>query len=258
MNYDERTLNAYIDGELDSAQAAAIARAEADDAELRARLDALRQSDRVLREACEPIAERPLPAAVTEMLADATGTRARQPSFRLADTLAWLAGPLKSLPLPATGIAAGAVVGLVAAYLVLAPGERGGTTLPGRIESGTALYAALQQQPSGSTTNVDGRTLQPLLSFRSSGGDYCREFILAGNTQRRHAVACAGANAWRVQASVELPGGGGESEGYIPAAGESGNAVGDFVDEHMAGIPLDRTRERALIESGWQQPDQRR
>ena len=258
MHYDERTLNAYIDGELDSEQTATIARAEARDSELRAHLDALRRSDRMLREACASIVERPLPASVTELLENSGKAPAQEQTSLVANAAQTLAGLLRPLPLPATGIAAGAAATLVAVYLALAPGEREETTLPQRIEAGTPFYTALQEQPSGNALSVNGQTLQPLLSFRTSDGNYCREFILSGDTQRRHAVACAGAGAWQVKASVSLSVSAGEAEGYIPASGESENAVSEFVDNHMAGIPMDRTREQTLIESGWKRADTKR
>ena len=253
MKYDDHTLNAYIDGELDAAEAEAIARDERADAQLRERLEQLRQCDHALREACEPIAQRPLPAAVTALLEKTAETPAPTRSNRLADMLQQLAGLLRPLPMPAAAVAASAAAALVLAYLVLIPGDPSGSPLPQRIEAGTALHAALQEQPSGTSVNVNGDTLRPLLSFRTDDGRYCREFVLTADTRRRRAVACAAANGWRVQASSTMNPATGDAQGYVPASGDSQGAVADFVDTHMAGIPFDHARERALIASGWDQ-----
>ena len=101
MNYDDETLMAYVDGELDAARRAEIAAALARDPGLARRIE----SQRVLRarvsDAFAPVLEQPVPEALRAAAAERRGTVVQFPA-RAARRLARPGRALKLLgPAPA-------------------------------------------------------------------------------------------------------------------------------------------------------------
>jgi anti-sigma factor RsiW len=90
--FDDTTLGAYVDGELPLSAAAAIARAEASDPALRARIEALRALGAAARNSFATIEREALPAALAHRLDQVTAARTGTGENRSARWLASLLG----------------------------------------------------------------------------------------------------------------------------------------------------------------------
>lgn len=239
---DFELLSAYMDGELEPANAAILEARLGQDPDLRARLAELRALQSRLRDAAAALEGTPLPAHITELL---------QPQ----------PGGIRSLPHRLTRFRGNLRQGFaVAASLVVAAGIL--LAIPqwqGDIDSSSdaALFtAALETLPSRATgwdTLEDGRRLRAVLSFPSREGNWCREYILADDDGAIRGVACRDSGNWTTRIAVTqtlLPGG--DEEAYRPAsAGDSGD-IARFIDQQAAGDVAGAKREAGLIARNWQ------
>ncbi|MFQ5564499.1 MAG: anti-sigma factor family protein [Parvularculaceae bacterium] len=250
MTYSDETLSAYLDGELSGEKADALRRALEREPALKARLDALSAADETVRRAYASIDDAPMPARLLRLLgvekettggsrgADVTPSPARKPLRR---------APVWSLPLAAS-VALLAGVGLGAALFTEGPGE-GAVRFAGVIGASDSLYAALETGRSGVAATVGGAQVTPLLTFRTADGGYCREFVSRDDSAGMRSVACREGSAWRVKIAVaDAPLASGAY--YAPAAGANA-AIAVFVDDAIAGEPLNRDDEARLLENGW-------
>ena len=247
MNYDDDTLMAYADGELDPAQRAAIARAIQDDpavAAAVARHQALRQD---VFAAFAPTLDEPVPerlqppAARVHDLGAVRAARAatqeqweqRQVQHRRPAWPQWGA------------LAASLVVGVLAGSL--GSGWFGsGTELvrgpAGELSAGGRLAQALDRQLAQEGGSGDVRVG---LSFVARDGNYCRSFQLGGSA----GLACREGGNWRVPVLADSPA---QAGAYRQAAAPLPPAVLDAVDARIAGATLDAAAERAARERGWE------
>jgi len=237
---DITLLSRYLDGELPAAEAARLDQRLAGDAELRAGLDRLRELNRQVCSLFE--AGDTVPTAVSELLAEAP----QAPSKR---------GEILRFPGPERATRessrrwpfalAASFVAVIGAGLILESGGPSETLLPG---NDAIVSAALDQYPSGDgwVALADGRELQPVLTFPSREGEWCREFLLRGGDNDWRAVACRDDGRWVTQAA------GLESfidagQAYRPAGSGDAAPVAVFISDHAADIALDREAERALL-----------
>lgn len=242
MHYDDDTLMAYADGELDPAQRAAIAQAIQDDpavAAAVARHQALRQDVFAAFASTldEPVPERLRPpAARVHDLGAVRAARAAGQEQRVRQRRpAW----------PQWGaLAASLVVGVLAGSL--GSGWFGsGTELvrgrAGELSAGGRLAQALDRQLAKDAGSGDVRVG---LSFVSRDGSYCRSFQLGGSA----GLACREGGSWRVPVLADSPA---QAGAYRQAAAPLPPAVLDAVDARIAGATLDAAAERAARERGW-------
>lgn len=242
MHYDDDTLMAYADGELDPAQRAAIAQAIQDDPAIAAavaRHQALRQD---VFAAFAPTLDEPVPerlqppaARVHDLGAVRAARAAGQEQLARQRRPAW----------PQWGaLAASLVVGVLAGSL--GSGWFGsGTELvrgpAGELSAGGRLAQALDRQLAQDAGSGDVRVG---LSFVSRDGSYCRSFQLGGSA----GLACREGGSWRVPVLADSPA---QAGVYRQAAAPLPPAVLDAVDARIAGATLDAAAERAARERGW-------
>ncbi len=122
----------------------------------------------------------------------------------------------------------------------------------GRVDH--SLAQALEQVPSSGadwTALPDDRKVRPVLTFRSDGGSWCREYLVADARGSWHGVACREEQHWNntVITRAKLVIGPGE---YRPAGAANPRPVSAYIDSHSADIPLGADQEAALIARGWQ------
>jgi negative regulator of sigma E activity len=239
---DDDALSALIDGALPSGEADALRARIARDPTLAARLAAMERANSAVRDAYRGVVDEPLPERVVELL------RAPQASER--DDLAarrrrralpaWL--PLAAAASVALAIGLG--LGLTSSQAPDTPGGLLATTGP--VARGSMLHELLESTPSGAPREVDGATAEARYTFRTQGGEWCRELAVSSGASRNAAVACRRDGAWSVDlVGVEAAGG----EVYRPAGGDT--PLREAVDALIDGEPLERDAERALFARGW-------
>jgi hypothetical protein len=232
MISDERFF-AWLDGELDPAEAAAIGALVAADPALQRRAEAHRALGGGLRAAFDPIAEAPLPARLLE----AAGPReAEVVDFgtardrRLASYPVWTQYAAMAATL-AIGIVAGSMIDSSASSPIAS--ENGQLVASGDLEQ--ALYARLASAPADEGARIG-------LTFRDAVGDLCRSFTDDGAA----GLACHQRGDWRIRGLFQA--GEGQQAEFRMAAGPDPR-LAELIDATMAGEPLDASAERKALDS---------
>ena len=240
MNLTDEVLSAFLDGELPEADMQAIRDQLVADQALGERLADLAAVDRTLTDHYGAIDQRPLPAAVTELLQPQAAPPATVVAFpywrRARQGLQRRAG---------TAVAAALALGFGLAHW-----------WPGAPTDGNADWPivadALEVSPSGQTHNLTtGAELTPRLTFTNTAGAFCRQFHLQGPDKASENIACrnSGRIAGEQVASVAVPRVEAENR-YQTASG--GSVLDSTLDQMIAGDLITPARERQLMENGWQ------
>lgn len=238
---NDETLSTYLDGELDAGERARIEAALAADPAARARLEVLRSSTTLAREAFDARLREPVPPSLVAAVRAAARKSAAAP--RRTAWLAWLRS-LLTMPAPALAAAAGLtlVIGAVG-YLV----GRFGTApadalalLEGRAE---AVRAALDTRASGASFTVGSARVELRATYRVDEATLCRELRVQWQGDARRSLVCGGPGEWRVVAVAPEGGAGG---GYRLASGASG-PLESLLAEMGAAAPLAADAERAAL-----------
>ncbi len=273
MTFDDETLMAYVDGELDAETRARVDAALVDDPSLADRLavflgtaDLLAPLDATLEEPVPPtllpptLRQATLPPAPLEP-PPARAVRAPEPL--LARLLDWLGGP-RGLATGAAGLVLGAAVVLALGPTPsTGPGPMAGN---GPAPTGNsvadaldpALIAVLDEGPSGQRRAIEGRrAITPVMTIAAADGNLCREFsdlhtAAAGDARLYRGLACRSPGSdWQLRARIATsvaPSGDGD---YQPAS--SGTEAFDALVESLApGSMLSAGDEAALIARNWQ------
>ncbi len=233
MISDERFF-AWLDGELDPAEAAAIDAIIAADPELQSRAQAHRALGERLAGAFNPIADSPVPARLSEA---AERKEAQIVDFGAAKQRR----AARSMPAPAqwAAMAATLAIGLVAGSM-LDPGasgpivrENGQLVASGELEQ--ALYARLASAPADEGTRIG-------LTFRDTAGDLCRSFTGDGAA----GLACHQGGDWRIRGLFQSGEG---QQGEFRMASGPDPRLAELVDSTISGEPLDASAERKALDS---------
>lgn len=218
---------AWLDGELDAEQAAAVEARVASDPALAERARAHRALGAGLRAAFDPVAT-PAPARIGGEGVGLTPPRAA-------------ANENRRLPMW-TALAATLALGLAVGTLL--PG-RGTPEAPvkldgGRMVAAAALDQALDTQLASAGSGEDVRIG---LTFRNADGQWCRSFDgKAGN-----GLACRRDDDWQVLALFPA----GEANGDYRMAAGTDPQLAAIIDGRMAEDAVDPAAERAARDGGW-------
>jgi hypothetical protein len=268
MNLNDHTLLAYLDGELDDAQCAAVEAACAEQPALAQRLDQLALSDERVRRSYQAVLEEPVPLSLIAAILSAPDPRGRRSnaSRRGRSTASpWPRWTTWLAPLWASwggrGAAAFASVALLALGAVVAwtlhPGPDPGWALKaGEPLQDRSLLVALETAPSGREVEAAGRQFQILASFEHTQGGFCREFNASenGDDPADHlGVACrTGQGHWElVVLATENRPADPQHGGYRTASERQFEVVDGWRLAHTQGQPMEPAQERALIDRGW-------
>lgn len=244
---DYELLSQYLDDELPPAAARQLEQRLSAEPRLQDLLGRLQSVQRRLQETYGQASIGPVPASVTALLQDSPvqGANAANTAHMPSNVVAL---PRKRTPAWGFALAASLVVA-ASATLVSQWNQQSGA--PG-VDS--ALSIALENTPSRGTgweALGDGRMVRPVLSFQSSTGSWCREYLVADGDSGWHGVACRGDSGWTtmVVAAAQITDSPAE---YRPAGATDSTAVADFIDGNAAGIPLDASEEAQLMADAWQ------
>ncbi|MGK9235549.1 hypothetical protein KXS07_28125 [Inquilinus limosus] len=254
--FDDQTLMAFADGELDDETAAAVEKAIETDDELAGRVALFLETRGRAKEALAPLLEEPVPEALSRSvrrMADEARPRSTPPDgddvMRVTvppRATGRRAASLRHRPwaMPLAASLAAIVFGL-GGYLV----GTGGRGTPQGLEvaglGSPAISEALGRVASGEDAVLAGTgdRLRAIASFRDANGALCREFEVDGaGGATVISVACRSDGAWSVRFAVAAPAGEG---GYAPASSM------EALDAYLAAIgaqePLSREDEAAAL-----------
>ena len=244
MNYDDETLMAYADGELDEATRAAISRDVARDPELARRVARHLALRTEVAGAFATVIDQPVP---DRLLAASKG------ESRATDTPRGNVVNIPSLTARAparpwrlrewTAMAASLVLGIFVAGKLLPDGGEVETRLNALVARGE-LMTALDSQLASNQGR--GAAVHIGLTFRDQQGAYCRTFVSRGMSTA--GLACRRGGDWRIEQtnSVEL------GEGDLrQAAASMPPALLQAVEARISGEPLDADGEAAAVRGQW-------
>jgi anti-sigma factor RsiW len=229
MKISDETLMAFADGELDGAARTEVELAMREDPQIEKRIAA----HRAMRER--------LQAAYAGELLEQIPDRLKRGVSR--------ARPARTRWRVPASMAASLIVGLSVGYFVLHPVDSplmrnasGAMIARGPLEAALSKQLAAEQSPA-SPVRIG-------LSFLAKSGDYCRTFVLSGETSPA-GLACRRGARWQVLTlSEERAAEVGES-GYRAAGSAVPAAILEAVEDQISGEPLDQAGESAARGRDW-------
>jgi hypothetical protein len=253
---DDIALSAYLDGEMPQPDADRLSERLAVEPRLARRLEALRASDDATRGVFARVDALPMPQGVLDLLQARTAAPAVSNVVPFPKRVArqFLQAPV------AIAASVALLAGFVAHDLLLKQTPRAdglGAFVAGDVASGTKLHELLESGLSGMPQVFPGELRgEVLLTFRDTGGDYCRQLQLGSVTRSLQAVACRRGDDWQMEAldfGVAAPADG----QYQQASGGGNAAVNAAIDALIGGNEaLDAGDESRLIQGGWKKSDE--
>ncbi len=244
---DDEMFFAWLDGDLDPADAARVVEIVQQDSSLQERAARYRELRQQAQGAFADDLDEPVPPAwldridaaftpvETAQLFDlATVREARRPrSFR------W-------------GWNGAIAASLVAAFTVgaLIPRDQPGLfdDSGGVLIASSALANGLNEARSGVPQLIDGHTFKVGLTVKTAAGDYCREAFLNGGGAAQHVLACREGGDWRIEGLVGVDA---KERGEYALASGLDSPI-DALFARLGGDALDRAGETKAIEHRWQ------
>lgn len=236
--YDDETLMRRIDAEMPIVERERIDAAAATDADLAARLAALRSAGAAAR-AAFPIESDARDADLSRLIMASSVAQERRDGWRV-----WLGQAFA----PRSAVVWGALAtAAFVAGLLIAPslqGSAGFALANDGVVSDTALVRVLDTRLAGDGADAQGRAVG--LTFRDGEGRWCRTFTTA-----REGVAglvCRDGGAWRLQALAPAAASTGELR---TASSDTPALVLQAVDAAIAGDAADAAAEHRARDGGW-------
>src|SRR5690349_13797607 len=252
MNYDDETLMAYVDGEVDAKVRADIDAAIAHDPALARRVEHQRAVRAKVAGAFAKVLDQPLPDRLTRA---ASGAAASEPppgpdQKARGNVFQFPARPSRPPATPWRGrewvaMAASLLLGAFISWKVLAPGEgapivAGTDSLVAHGALSHALDTQLASEQHGDEAVLIG------LTFKTQGGNYCRSFELRAT--RTAGLACREGSEWKVVTTDAT----GSTAGQMqPASSALSPAILRAIEARVEGSALDADAELSAQQSGW-------
>lgn len=242
MKVTDEELMAYADGELSHADAARVEGALAADAGLAEKLAAHRRLHAALQGHLDPVAQEPVPDALTAMIVAA---RKEDEAGKVVSLAAARAGrEAKAPPRPflqrwgGLAIAASLVLGVMLGTQMQSGGaivERNGALL-----ASGPLAKGLDTQ----LASTEGGSVRILTSFQRDGGGYCRVFEAASTA----GIACKDQTGWVLERIMSS---GTRQASDYRQAGSADSELMSAAQDMAKGEPLDAGQEKAAVVKGW-------
>lgn len=231
----DETFFAWLDGELDPAQAAMVEAEVAADPGLSARAAEHRAMQQKLKGAFDSLLDDPLPDA----LVAAAGNRAAV--IDLAEVKRAREARRFPVAVQLGAIAASLAVGILVGTIASRPHDMGPVTVAGsNLYANAGLNHALDTQ----LASAPGGDIRIGMTFRDGGGAICRTFVTKAST----GLACRQSDKWRVRGLFGAPEG---QAGDYRMAGGMEPALADMVESTMRGEPFDAAQEQAAKQRQW-------
>ncbi|HET9863406.1 MAG TPA: hypothetical protein VFP37_08170 [Steroidobacteraceae bacterium] len=249
MNYDDEILMAYVDGELDEAQAAEISVAMARDPALAARVDRHRALRTEVAGAFSSVLEQPLPERLLAASHGAPAAGDAQHPQHRAEVREF---PARSAAPSAprwrgrewAAMAASLVLGVMLAWKIFTPAEPALMGVhEGALVARGDLARALDTQLASTQRPADA--VQIGLTFRTRDGGYCRSFVMqrAGTA----GLACREQGEWRIPVTAAARA---STEGLQPAATLPAPVLA-AIEARIDGEAFDAAGEENARLGGW-------
>jgi hypothetical protein len=261
-------LMAYVDGELDAAEHAAVAHAVAADPELQKLVRVFQATGEPLRPLYDDIAQEPVPDWLLKTVDRQVDALRSEPMAAGSPARHGLLAAMVPWNWRAAGVIAALVVAAGAGFLLrdLAsdrPAE-GGLAELFAIDGATVLArgplaAALDSGPSGTAVPL-GRSaadgaLTPTFSFVTTSAQVCRQYVLAVPSGGFDGIACRspGGDGWRiaVHAPTQLSAASNGDANRVASGPGDATPVDSFVSAVIEGDVLGGDVEATLIANGW-------
>jgi hypothetical protein len=240
VTYDDETLMAFADGELDEAKRAEISAAIERDPDLARRVAQHRALRNEVAGAFAGVVDQPVPARLREAAA-VPAARGNVVKFPTKVT--------RALPTPWrarewTAMAASLLVGVFVAGKLLPDKGEVVTRMSTLVASGE-LVNALDTQLAG--TQAGESPVHIGLTFRDQRGAFCRSFI--SRSMSVAGLACREGDAWRIEQThaVEL----GAQADLRQAAAAMPAPLIQSIEARISGDALDAKGEAAARDAGW-------
>ena len=242
-DFDDETLMACADGELDAAAARRVGEAAAADPEVAARIRVFRETREALRGAALARDDAPVPdALMARVRATLAAAPAASPGENVVPFRRRDASPRPRWQMSLVASAA-LLAGVLAGFLVAqVGGGRDGLRLAALDQPG--LVAALGSTPSGERRGIEGGEIAPIASYLNGDGEFCREFEFDGASGTTAvSIACHIGQAWDIRFAVAARGT--DDSGYAPAS--SLETLDAYLTATGAGAPLSPEEEAAFL-----------
>ena len=226
---------AWLDGELEGAEAAEMEARVAADPDLAKAAEEHRAFAARLRGAFDPVAQAPVPERIGEAV---------RPSATIAELSDWRERKQQASrrPLPQwMALAATLAVGIIAGTMV----SSGPAGHPVELRGGQMIAAAaLDRALDGQLASETQGEVRIGLTFRDRAGSVCRSFTAQAST----GLACHDGEDWRVKGLFAPSEGQG---GAYRMAGAADPALAALIEDSIAGDPFDQAQELQAKQKGW-------
>lgn len=257
QEHDDQLLSAYLDDELSGAAAEQVARRLASEPALSQRLEAMRATDRATATAFRALDEQPIPKRVLELLEEEEEAEEPRESNVVRFSRGGGLGELFRLPV-ALAASIALVAGLGLGGLLGDSGAPDGNVYASRIAEGSALHAAFDRVASGETVELgDGRYAQPVLTFLSDGGAWCRQVRITGGPAPADTLACRRNGEWQAELvafgpAAAAPDGGAYGQASAGVTPAMRTALAELIGREP---PLGPAEEADVIGREWESAD---
>lgn len=237
--FDDETLMAYADGELDAAQAKRVEQAMQADAGIAKRVARHRALRATLQSGLNDVLAEPVPQRLLDTLrTPIAATRNVAELARIRRQRSWGSREWMAM---AASLLAGIVIGVYALSFTANNliGEQGGALIA-QGELNRALTTQLASAEQIASIKIG-------ISFRNRDGEYCRSFAL--HEERPFAgLACRTQNQWQIQMLTEAAV---DTNEFRQAGSAMPAAVLSSIEQQIDGEPLDADAEAAAQRNGW-------
>ncbi len=243
-SWTDEQLSAFLDGELPAQDMDALARELESDVALAARIESLGAANTAFVDAISQVDAAPMTSGLKAAM-EATPA-AKVIAFRPRSFVAFVA---EHRAIAASLVCAVAVWGVMSSTSTGASIDPFAPGPDGLVVANSQLHEMLESAPTGQASAIGEATAVPRLTFAAADGAFCRQFEVMTNEATSAAIACREDQGWRtllVAYGLARPVG-----EFQTASAARSPALEAFLDEHMAGAPMNAEAEAALLKSRW-------